>query len=106
MAAHNNIIQLAGDYGIVGIVCFVGLQIHLLRRILRMRQAWHKFYVLCLLLFINFAGMTESDIHLKYFGLTLAIIFVVLRLDERLREAELPGEMRPAAEGAIAHLGR
>jgi hypothetical protein len=96
MVAHNNVIEIAGDYGIVGVFCFVGLQIHLFRRILRMKQIWHKFFLLMLWLFINLAGMTQTDYRSKYFGLTLAIIFVVLRMEERQRGEEAyapPGEL-------------
>ena len=90
MAAHNSIVQIAGDLGLVGLVCFFGLHIHLFRRIRRVTEIWPQFFLLCYLIFIVLAGMTHTNYLSKYYGLTLGVIFVVLRIDEARREAAYP----------------
>ena len=82
--------------GLVGLVCFFGLHVHLFRRIRRVTEIWPQFFLLCYLIFIVLAGMTHTNFYSKYYGLTLGVIFVVLRIDEARREAAyLPAAAEP-----------
>ena len=86
MSAHNDLIQILGDMGLLGVILFLGMFVHLFRRIRRMELVWHKAFALSILAFILLAGLTESDFWLKYYGLSLAMAVVLIRYDESVRE--------------------
>jgi len=108
-AAHNDFISLLGDVGIIGLGLFVGIHLHLLGRIRRITQPWHKLFCMMVWLFILGAGLTQTDYARKYYALSIALIILSVRLDEARRERmqqeeaqqqSALGQQRPAPEGA------
>jgi O-antigen ligase len=98
-AAHNDIVQIGGDLGLVGLACFFGLFIHLFLRVRKMMMPWHQLLALTILLFLLGAGLSQTDFYRKYYGLALSIVFVTVRLDEEMRASR---EDQVAPEWAAA----
>ena len=97
MAAHNDFLHVAGDLGIFGLILFTGLHVHLFRRIRRMSLTWHKMFALNVWVFILLAALTQSDFWRRYYGLSLGVVFVLIRFDERRREAALAAQAQTPA---------
>lgn len=98
-AGHNDLIHIAGDLGVVGLTLFIGLHVHLFMRIRRMRLVWHKAFALFTQVFILVCGLSQAQFWNRYYGLSLALILVFARYDERQRRVEpaVPAAA-PAAE--------
>ncbi len=98
--AHNDVITIMGDLGLVGLIAFFGLHVSLFRRLRGMRHRWLQFYVTTVWSFILFAGLTQTDFYTRHYGLSLALLIVLIRLDEQYREAEA-SEVAPEPQPAV-----
>lgn len=81
--AHNDWLDIAGDLGAIGLICFLGLHIGLGRRIWRLRDVSTRLFCLMIWLFILMAGMTQRDFVRKYYPLAVGMVIVHIRLQER-----------------------
>ena len=87
-AAHNDLISIAGDLGIVGVVLFAGLHLQLFCRIRQMRSSDYKLLNMMMWTFLVVGGLSMTSYVLKGYGMMLAIILVAFHLDA----GETPGQ--------------
>ena len=81
--AHNDLVDIIGDFGFLGVVMFVGLNAHLARRVWRMKSKWHQFFAWMFLLFMISSGLTAFTALRKYYGIGLGLLLVGIRLSEK-----------------------
>jgi O-antigen ligase len=82
LQAHNDVLAIMGELGIVGLAAFMGLHICLFRRIIRLTDQWTKMFCLMIWCFIILAGMTQNDYYRKYYGLAVGLILAAIRIGE------------------------
>lgn len=98
--AHNDMIDILAALGLPGLVLFLLIQGHLFRRIRRMHGHWEQMLALMFWIFMLTAGMAQMDFLRKYYGLTLGLLLVMIRLDEKHRRIE---QARQGYSMAMAH---
>jgi O-antigen ligase len=86
--AHNDVIEILGDLGLPGLVLFLGMHVHLFRRIRRMQVPWDQMLAWMFWIFLLVGGLSQTDYIRKYYGLTVALLLVFIRLDEKYRRVE------------------
>jgi hypothetical protein len=64
------------------------LHVHLYRRIRKIVELWPPFFCLTTWFFIVLAGVISTDFFKKYYGMSLAMILVMVRLNEKQLAAE------------------
>lgn len=85
--AHNDWLSIMGELGLVGLVCFAGLHLTLFVRTMKIREVNTKMLCMMLFIFINFCGLTQDDFVLKHYTMTIGVMLVFIRLEERTRRA-------------------
>jgi O-antigen ligase len=100
--AHNDIIQVLGELGLIGITAFLGLLITVFVRLRRMHDFWTKVICLMLFFFIFFAGMTETDLVRKCWAIPIGLIVAAIRIEEAQRQEQ--AQQLSEFEGQVAEL--
>jgi O-antigen ligase len=85
-AAHNDLIQIMGDLGVIGLIAFLGIHFCLFRQMMKVNDIWLKMLCIMIWSFIVLAGMVETDFIRKYYGMAIGLIFAMTRLDEAERQ--------------------
>lgn len=97
--AHNDIIDLAGNLGIIGVVAFVGLHAGLFSRLRKVNDLWVSFFCNVSWIMLLFGGLTQTDHRGKFYTVVLSLLIAALRIDERERVAAV--EFQSAASTPI-----
>ncbi len=87
--AHNDWFSIAGNLGVIRLICFAGFHLTILRRIRRMDQIWPKFSCLMMWIFIFVVPLTIDTFNKHRYTLAVGLILATVRLDERQRASEL-----------------
>ena len=85
--AHNDLISIAGQLGLIGVVSFLAFHASLVMRMRKIPHLWTKMFCLMTWCFMIFAGLTEDDFPLKYYTLAVAWILCLVHLYEHRRIA-------------------
>lgn len=83
--AHSDIFAILGEMGIIGIIAFLGLHIHLFRRMRRLDDIWIKMFCLMSWTFLIVAGLAGNDFTQKYYTIVFAFILAGIRITEAER---------------------
>ena len=81
--AHNDWISIAGNLGVIGLICFAGFHMTIFRRIRRMDQIWPKFACFLMWIFILVVPLTIDSYNKHRYTLAVGLILATVRLDER-----------------------
>ena len=81
--AHNNLIDILSDLGVVGVILFVGIFVNLFRRLWKLPFRNEQLFGFMIVFFMILAAMTQRDYIRKYFGLALGLVLVLIRLSEQ-----------------------
>lgn len=87
--AHNDLMNIIGELGIVGLVCFVAFHVTLVRRVRRMDDVQAKMYSLMAWLLIVLCGMTENDWYYRHYTMTLGFILALVHISEAQQASRL-----------------
>jgi O-antigen ligase len=92
--AHNDILSIMGNLGIVGLIAYVGVHTCFFLRIRRMGVFWPQFFCYSAWIFVVWAGLTEDDYTKKVCALPLALVLAGIRVwgvnESRSRRSSLP----------------
>ncbi len=84
--AHNDFFQILGDLGLVGVITFVGIHLHIYRRIRRADLPWERVCAVLLIGILVGSGFAHSFFYNRHYGLGLGVVVAILHLCERQRE--------------------
>jgi hypothetical protein len=92
--AHNDIISITGELGVVGVFLFICFHASIYRRVRRIPHIWPKALCLMVWCFMLAVGITENDYLTKFYALATGLILGVIRIEE-----ENTGNAEPALFG-------
>ncbi len=77
--AHNNLLSIAAELGIVGLVSFLAMHVNIFSRLRKIDVFLPKLLGMMILVFIFTAAMTESDYTQKYYPLCLTLCWLIAK---------------------------